>query len=314
MTHENDRQLRLVRGYLLNTLSHAEREEVDRHLAQSAEWREAMVRQRRALEVLDALPADTPPPGLAAATVAATEERLREDALKRAARRQHWGQTIFALCVVAVIGAILIPALERPREASRRASDQNNLKQLGIVFKMYASETPDERYPPMAPYPDVWMFDLRTVYPEYMTDLSVLVNPDLPDADQLVEQLNDLLSQEPRDWEAITRIAARSYTYTAWGILDASELTALVDARRAAVPSQLDANIDVDGKSFYRLRKGVERFFITDINGPASTEYMQAELPVVFDTTTDNRGGNVLYLDGHVTFDRKLPNISLLLK
>jgi prepilin-type processing-associated H-X9-DG protein len=30
--------------------------------------------------------------------------------------------------------------------------------------------------------------------------------------------------------------------------------------------------------------------------------------------TTDSAGGNVLYLDGHVAFNKNLPNISLLLK
>ena len=34
-------------------------------------------------------------------------------------------------------------ALARAREAARRSSCQNNLKQMGIVFKMYAGENRD---------------------------------------------------------------------------------------------------------------------------------------------------------------------------
>jgi prepilin-type processing-associated H-X9-DG protein len=57
---------------------------------------------------------------------------------------------------------------------------------------------------------------------------------------------------------------------------------------------------------------GVERFFISDINNPASSAKAASELPVMWDETavygqasTFNHvpgGGNVLYMDGHVEF------------
>ncbi len=73
----------------------------------------------------------------------------------------------------------------------------------------------------------------------------------------------------------------------------------------------------------YRLREGIERFFITDINNPAASTQGQSELPIMFDAwadrgmfagqTGDNAvarfnhvpgGCNVLYMDGHVEFIR----------
>ncbi|MFA6239421.1 MAG: zf-HC2 domain-containing protein [Candidatus Hydrogenedentales bacterium] len=48
-----------------------------------------------------------------------------------------------------------------------RASDQNNLKQLGLVIKMYQNEHRFECTPPG------WL----TVYPEYLTDINVLTSP-----------------------------------------------------------------------------------------------------------------------------------------
>ena len=67
--------------------------------------------------------------------------------------------------------------------------------------------------------------------------------------------------------------------------------------------------------SVYRLREGIERFFITDINSPAAAAQAQSTLPVMWDAIGssefgDNAAGsatfnhipggcNVLHMDGH---------------
>jgi prepilin-type processing-associated H-X9-DG protein len=78
------------------------------------------------------------------------------------------------------------------------------------------------------------------------------------------------------------------------------------------------------GSTSYRIREGVERFLITDINNPASAAVAQSTVPVMFDnfswfsydvdgvgsgkaTANFNHlpgGSNVLYMDGHVEFRR----------
>ena len=60
----------------------------------------------------------------------------------------------------------------------------------------------------------------------------------------------------------------------------------------------------------YRVREGVERFMITDINNPAASAKAQSSLPVMFDQLATSissfnhipGGCNVLYFDGHVQF------------
>ena len=99
-----------------------------------------------------------------------------------------------------------------------------------------------------------------------------------------------------------------------------------------------DYDLDVSGRgateadgspipgTIYRLREGIERFFVTDINDPAATAVAQSEVPIMWDTWGDTSviygatpgdpsagiiiwnhvpgGCNVLYMDGHVEFIR----------
>ena len=67
-----------------------------------------------------------------------------------------------------------------------------------------------------------------------------------------------------------------------------------------------------DNKPMYRLREGIERFLITDINNPASSAQAQSEVAIMWDAIATEAaafnhipgGSNVLYMDGHVEFLR----------
>jgi prepilin-type processing-associated H-X9-DG protein len=90
---------------------------------------------------------------------------------------------LVVIAIIGILAAILLPALARARESARRASCQNNLKQFGLVFLMYAGEARGERFPPLAPYgsvrPDGRSSPLfaapnaASVYPEYLADLNI---------------------------------------------------------------------------------------------------------------------------------------------
>lgn len=110
--------------------------------------------------------------------------------MTRQQREMRWGEVV---SVVVILGGLLFVAVAvlspacvlRSREPARRASCQNNLKQLGLIFKMYSNENPNERLPTVqAGYfegVDGPILDLGPrvpqLYPEFMDDPNVLRCP-----------------------------------------------------------------------------------------------------------------------------------------
>jgi len=303
-------------------------------------------------------------------------------------------ELLVVIAIIGILAAILLPALARAREAARRASCANNLKQMGIVLKMYANEA-HGYFPPMGPRGGVGRIDGGAIYPEYLTDPHIVICPS--DANSNVKGLDELLeiiragdpdnrigsltgSQEvvlgvlwplnsPHDGmttdqlikEAIEEVVGESwsYCYLPWVMTDNDAFFGNYGSTAASrywrdqncpvrwnchYGSDLDVSAlcpdygqintkgemqfytgppvyrrgTAGGPILYRVREGIERFLITDINNPAGSAKAQSSIPVYFDAFANNPAGmnsaqtivfnhipggaNVLFMDGHVEF------------
>ncbi len=109
-------------------------------------------------------------------------------------------ELLVVIAIIAILASMLLPALARAKEAGKRISCVNNLRQLGLSARMYADDEDDAL--PARRIPNTWATTLRPYY----KDLRLLLCPS--------DGLNPAHAVNDPNWPADS--APRSYMINGW--------------------------------------------------------------------------------------------------
>jgi prepilin-type N-terminal cleavage/methylation domain-containing protein/prepilin-type processing-associated H-X9-DG protein len=230
--------------------------------------------------------------------------------------------------IIAILAALILPALSRARESARRATCVSNLRQLGLTFQMFAAETsgvlPPRHVPYHRPYVSdagCWSsFDGTFLYPEYLNDLLLITCPSSDfDWGAFTQESYFHRPIHPSwktsgldlpflDQETFTHTPDLGYVY--WGYLidpawiqdidNSYHLGQVLDSLDGTPPTlnvnsrmgDLTTTLPATGEAItlIRTREGAERFLITDINNPAAATASAATMPILWDKWRTDQG------------------------
>ena len=85
-------------------------------------------------------------------------------------------ELLVVIAIIALLMAILMPALQRVKEQARAVGCQSNLKQWAIIFSLYANDN-DEKFPGWLGSPNTWPQQLKSLWPRHRDSNDLFLCP-----------------------------------------------------------------------------------------------------------------------------------------